>query len=320
MPPQPSGFHRFIAAITVCGVTITLLGVVALLVRCAPPVPDPPALEPTPGVTRMKQELTLPPTELALTAVFDITSSADRYADEAKALLAAHVAQWPVPGRGALELSIQVLNSKSWDAASIVLTARLEGLPARPIKRQTMTRPAEPDFSRCNQNAFGRGKCVSELTDRYNVELRLALEDDALADAELQEAMATFEQIASERHAQATALAETIVAQNLGRDPTASDVSGALLRASESFSGSPASRRAILIQSDFVPSGRQQPGTLALNAIAVIGWYFDCPQASDCQVHQRSVEEKLLSAGALSVRFLDPARSRLSANILEEIR
>ena len=274
----------------------------------------------TPTAAASVLAVTIPPTTLAVQAVFDITSSADRFGPEAKAQLAASVAAWPAPGRGGLDVTVSVLSSRSWDAASQLLTVHLDGLPEKPVRRETLFRPQAPVLEACALNTFDRAKCTSNATKAYNTALAKALADEAAAGYELTVELTAYERLVSQRKAEAAALADRITNVDLRHDPAGSDVSGALLRAVESLRPAKATKRMLLVQSDLLPYGKQQPGVLDLTGIDIVVFFFDCPQGIDCSAHRLASEQAFLSAGAASVSWFDPAASRITTNILEVVR
>lgn len=273
----------------------------------------------TPTPVAAEHALVLPPTELTVAAVFDITTSADRFGPEAKALLANSLATWPAPGRGGVDITLSVLSSRSWDAGSQILAVHLDGLPERPVRRPTLARPATPLLEACAANTFDRANCVAKATTGYNEALAKSLEDETRADVEFRKDLDAFEHLFNQRKAEAAALAERITDLDLGHDSGGSDVSGALLRGAESLQRAKAAKRVLLVQSDLVPYGKQQPGVLDLHGIDVVTFFFDCPQGIDCSAHHQANEQALLAAGAVSVSWLDPGAARLTTNILEEL-
>jgi hypothetical protein len=301
----------FLAAITLASTGCNALG-------SARNPADPLLATPTPVVPELA--FALPPTELAVAAVFDITTSADRFGPEAKAFLANSLAAWPAPGRGGLDLTISVLSSRSWDAGSELLALHLDGLPERPLRRVSLPRPATPHLEACAVYTFDRGNCTAKTTTSYNEALARALDDEARAESELHTALAAFDTLLNQREAEAAAIAERITNLGLGHEAAGSDIAGALLRGAETLRRAKATKRVLLIESDLVPYGRQQPGVLDLRGIDVVAFFVDCPQGIDCGAHRKANEQALLAAGASSVVWLDPAASRLTTSILEEVR
>lgn len=271
---------------------------------------------PTTAVGPVSQQPRLE-TELAVYAIFDITSSADRFSLEAKAQLAASVAAWPKPGRGGLDVTVAILSSRSWDASQQLLSAHVDGLPPEPVRPTTTNRPQKPDLGECKSAPFGRDKCEATAVATYNTALSVVLEEERQAEAEFQSAVAEYELLVAARRSEAAAIGERILNVDLGKETAGSDVQGALLRAAETLAMSTASSRIALVASDMVPYGKQQPGTLNLSDTNVVVFYFDCPQGTDCTAHRQAQEALLLSAGAKSVAFFDPASSRLIPSILE---
>lgn len=299
---------------------LTLFAGSAIGTGCGSTRPAAAPLLPTPTPVPVEYSLSVPSTDLAIAAFFDTTSSADRFAAEAKLVLASSLAAWTSPGRGGIDISINTLSSRSWDEESQRLVARLDGLPAAPVLRTTLARPGAVQVAVCDANTFSRAKCIADATDHYNAALTAALEDEAKAEAELDVAFGAFTALAESRRQQADALAQRIIALDLGRDSTGSDISGALLRGAETLRASRASKRVMLIQSDLIPSGPQHPGSLDLRGIDIVTFFFDCPQGVDCGAHRDAYTNTFLAAGAASVSWLDVGASRLVPSILEEVR
>jgi hypothetical protein len=306
------------------GATVLFLAVISMAATgssaCGSVRTDAEPLTSTPTAVVAEHAFALPSTELAVAAVFDITTSADRFGPEAKALLANSLATWPAPGRGGVDVTLSVLSSRSWDAASQLLAVHLDGVPEKPVRRVSIPRPPTPDLEACSVHTFDRAKCVANATTSYNEALARAVADEARADSELRKDLGAFEHLFNQRKAEAAALAERITNLDLGHDSAGSDVSGALLRGAETLQRPKAAKRILLVQSDLVPFGRQQPAILDLRGIDVVTFFFDCPQGIDCGAHRQANEQAFLAAGASSVSWLDPGAARLTTSILEEVR
>lgn len=270
-----------------------------------------PTARPTAMATPTVQAL-----ELAVVFTPDITTSANRYGDRALEIFAEAVTGWPAPGRGGLEVFLNLLSSTSYDASSTLFVGAVDGLPEAPTPRPPIERPRQPDLSACQDNAFARAKCEAGIVARYNAALGRAVEDEELAEREFRQATSAFQGLVVAREAEASALAEGLASLVLPVDDRGTDIDGALARAAEQLRSSIGGRKLLIVWSDLEPYGRQQPGVIDLTGIDVVV-ILDCHQGVDCPALRAAFSARVLALGATSIRWLEPS-SAVFANLLAE--
>jgi hypothetical protein len=271
---------------------------------------------PTRAATRT---LIVPETELTAVVLLDITTSAERYAEEAKSAVAGRLAAWFSPGRGGLDLHISRIASNSYDASNEIFSIAIQGLPEEPSLRPTLARPPAPDVQTCKANVFGRAACEAALTESHNAALQEAVADEDTAANEFEQARALFEQVRTQRLAEVAEVSEQIKLLDLVRDDRGTDLDGALLRAAEILQAARAPQKLLIVQSDMLPSGRQTPGELNLKVVNVLVIFYDCREG-DCAGRKAAWTERFIAAGAASVAWHDPASSRLLSDLFEAVR
>ncbi|MCC6266685.1 MAG: hypothetical protein IT300_03885 [Dehalococcoidia bacterium] len=283
----------------------------------------PATVQPTPTSTPTPMTATLAPVPtdaVVVVSLFDVTSSAIRFQEEAKLLLAGQLQMLVAPGRGGFQFVAGTISSNSFDAANTKLAARVAGLPPKPVVAPVSSRPSAPDLTTCQQNPFGRTQCEAKLTSGYTARLNAVLDEETRATATFDEATAAWQQTAETRTNEVASLAAQLSALPLTLDSTGTDIWGGLLRAAETLSTSSAPRKLLLVASDWLPSGRQQEGELHFPAGTIVkAVFYDCVESRGCLDRKRTWTEKLVAAGAERVLWLDPGASRLQADIFTEV-
>ncbi len=274
---------------------------------------------PTPTATRTAAPV-IPSDEFVVYVLNDVTSSAIRFSDEGKRLVAAQLHQLLLPGHGGAQVVAATITSNSFDPINTKFASRFDGLPPKPSKRLSKSLPTTPDLSRCQKNPFNRQGCEATLAGAYQTELHLAFKDESKADEEFQAATSDWQQMFATRTAEVEVLAGQLRDAPLPLDSTGTDVWGALLRASETLSASRAPTKLLLVSSDWLPSGKQQQGDLHFPAGTIVKTiFYDCTESRDCLARKQSWTEMLLAAGVERVLWLDPGASRLQTNLFEEV-
>ncbi|MGE3075137.1 MAG: hypothetical protein AB7N24_15390 [Dehalococcoidia bacterium] len=262
----------------------------------------------------------VPADAVVVVSLFDVTSSAIRFQEEAKHLLAGQLQMLLAPGSGGFQLVAGTISSNSFDAANTKLAARVAGLPPKPLVAAVSPRPSAPDLSTCQQNPFGRSQCEAKLTSGYTARLNAVLDEESRATTTFDEATAAWQQTADARTNEVASLAAQLSALPLTLDSTGTDIWGGLLRAAETLSSSSAQRKLLVVASDWLPSGRQQEGELHFPAGTIVkAIFYDCVESRGCLDRKRTWTEKLVAAGAERVVWLDPGASRLEAAIFSEV-
>lgn len=309
------GRYRVVRTLALAAGGVATLAAAPLFTSCdIEPASSRASLLVAPSSTPTSPVLTIPETELATVVLLDATTSADRFAEEAKAIVSDRLASWFIPGHGGLELHLNRITSDSYDASNELFSAAIPGLPEEPVLRPTLQHPAGPDFASCKKNAFGRAACEAELTNNYNLALHEALADEEAAAVELDEATALFEELHASRLAEAEQVAEQLRSLDPGSDDRGTDLDGAFLRAAEILQASHAPKKLVIVQSDMLPWGHQSTGTLDLTNVIVLVWFYDCRE-DDCGARKAMWTERFTAAGALSVQWLDPASSRVLTDL-----
>ncbi len=262
----------------------------------------------------------LPADAVIVVSLFDVTSSAIRFQEEAKQVLANELQALLVPGHGGFQLVAATITSNSFDAANSKLALRVAGLPLAPVAPPVSPRPTPPDLTSCQRNPFGRQQCEAKLTAEYTSELNTFLAEETRAKNELGAATDAWQQILNGRKAEVASAAAQLRDLPLTLDRKGTDIWGALLRAAETVSASWAPKKLVVIASDWEPSGRQQEGDLHFPAGTIVkAIFFDCVESRSCLDRKRSWTEQLLAAGAERVVWLDPGASRLQTSIFSEV-
>ena len=213
-------------------------------------------------------------------------------------------------------MSVNVINSFSYDPVNEVLVGKVDGLPALPLPRATRSRPTLPDFRACQKNAFSRVQCEESLVKDYNTALGDALADERSAETELQQGLAANAALAQQRAAEMKTLTEKLRGLQLKTDDRASDISGGILRAAAFLGASQAPHKRLIVQSDLDPTGPQEGGALQLQGVDVAVVFWDCRESRGCDFRKADATKRFIAAGAASVVFYDPASSRLLTSIL----
>lgn len=281
----------------------------------------PTTVQPTPTtVPAAATPAPVPADSVVVVSLFDVTSSAIRFQEEAKQVLANELDALLAPGHGGFQLVAGTISSNSFDAANSKLAVRVSGVPPEPVPRAVSPRPAPPDLTSCQRNPFGRQQCEAKLTSEYTSQLNAVLAEEARATTEFEAATAAWQQILKSRTAEVASAAAQLRDLPLTLDRKGTDIWGALLRAAETVSASSAPKKLVVIASDWESSGRQQEGDLHLPAGTIVkAIFFDCVESRSCLDRKRAWTEQLLAAGAERVVWLDPGASRLQTNIFSEV-
>lgn len=297
--------------------TASLAGVTG----CADYASTPATAQPTPTtISATATPAALPADAVVVVSLFDVTSSAIRFQDEAKQVLANQLQTLLAPGHGGFQLVAGTITSNSFDAANSKLALRVAGLPLAPVPPPVSPRPSPPDLTSCQRNPFGRQQCEAKLAAEYTSELNTVLAEEARARNELAAASDAWQQVQHGRAAEVASAAAQLRDLPLTMDRNGTDLWGALLRAAETVSASSAPKKLVVIASDWEPSGRQQEGDLHFPAGTIVkAIFFDCVESRNCLDRKRSWTEQLLAAGAERVVWLDPAASRLQTEIFSEV-
>lgn len=297
--------------------TASLAGVTG----CADYASTPATAQPTPTtISATATPAALPADAVVVVSLFDVTSSAIRFQDEAKQVLANQLQTLLAPGHGGFQLVAGTITSNSFDAANSKLALRVAGLPLAPVQPPVSRRPSPPDLTSCQRNPFGRQQCEAKLAAEYTSELNTVLAEEARARNELAAASDAWQQVQHGRAAEVASAAAQLRDLPLTMDRNGTDLWGALLRAAETVSASSAPKKLVVIASDWEPSGHQQEGDLHFPAGTIVkAIFFDCVESRNCLDRKRSWTEQLLAAGAERVVWLDPAASRLQTEIFSEV-
>ncbi|MFN0146546.1 MAG: hypothetical protein ACKVT1_08555 [Dehalococcoidia bacterium] len=305
------------------GVITTFAPVLVLgTTACADAQKSSALIQPTPTpVATATAPVVIPADELVVVSLHDVTSSAIRYQEEAKRLIADQLPLLPRPGHGGVQLVVGTITRNSFDPANTKLAVHIEGLAPKPERRTTARRPQAPDLTTCQRNPFGRQQCEAKLTSEYNTGLAAATADEAKAEGEYAAASTAWEAGLAARAAQLEAVAGQLRDLPLTLDSAGTDINGALLRAAEVLGASKAPKKLLLVSSDWIPWGKQQEGDLHLPAGTIVkALFYDCIESRDCFARKQAWAERLLAAGAERVIWLDPGSSRLQTNIFEEVQ
>lgn len=278
---------------------------------------DPSAgLSPTPTIATTTVSFTTPPAQLGVVMLADITTSTKTsYVSGAMTLVADQLQQWLQPGHGGAQFVLSLIDHDSYDTANERLAFQFDGLPPKPVRRTTVPRPAQPDYASCQANAFSRAQCEQHLTATYNTDLAKSTADEQAADMKYAETLDSYNKLVAQREGQVKSLTDRLRGLDLPIDDTGTDVSGALLRGAQALAAMHTPDKYLVIQSDLVPSGPQQPGSLDLTGVHVVVVYWDCHQDDACSQRQQAMEAEFKAAGAASVQWYDPAGSALITDL-----
>ncbi len=302
-------------------VVLAFAALAFLISSCGDLATDRPVLSPTPWpVSTLAPAAPIPLDEIIVVSLHDVTSSAIRYQDDAKLLVAEQLHLLLRAGHGGFQLVVGTISHSSFDPANTRLALRVDGLSPKPVMRQTSPRPQAPDLTACQANPFGRQQCAARLVAEYNTRLQAAVADEAEAAREFASAKSSWDAVFANRSSQVEVAAGQVRDLPLNVDFVGTDIRGALLRAAETLAASKAPRKLLLVSSDWLPSGPQQEGELHLpQGTTVKAIYLDCLESRDCLARKQAWTEKLLAAGAERVLWFDPGSSRLTTNLFEEV-
>ena len=270
----------------------------------ASPPAMPAALQPEPGTRHPS---------LAISITVDPTSSTlIGYAEDTRDRGADLIDSLEISGQGPLSAFLNAVAPDSYAPRNTYVAFRLPATPSIPSRRATKSRPAEPDYSRCQKETFSKERCIEGIKSAHATALADVLADEASAQGTYNEDLQAF-------HAEFAAARTTAKRQTdelrqiaLKASDAGSDITGAFLVAAENMAASNAKFRLLIAQSDLVAFGKQSSGAMNLSGVHVRVINWDARDAATAKGMMEVWAGRFRAAGASSVRFLTPAQTAIT--------